>query len=736
VLIVMVQFPDDDFDPNNAEWPLNPNGAPQPAPVWVQNPEMLVTSIDQHAPNVPFTFVPGSLSEYFYKMSQNAPEADRLKVYGDVVHQVFPFTREEMRTYTGPNNPVAGMTLNNGLNILFNGLPGIPGLQLPPGRTYATYDNWTTTADYQHGYQPDPVPNEKFVDLVIICWRNIARDQLPQNVRTYLEGVSRWNEPTRAHLRWDGNEAVIPLNDGHKIQISFGRTGIASGSSIWFKNFLDQTPLYRSTGVREGNFRGLVHEVAHHLLSGTHFYGGPWSMISNSDHRSYAPTAFEMAELGWIQPTFVYKNQVVDFTETLGDLYTTGDAVAIEIDATQNRWYFLENHQMVSPYDFASSYDNIRNDVKGLYVLYHNDYLQSLQSATGSFDWTVAHVVPKLEWNANVPAFTRGTVNPQTGYTRSEIVDVVTPIPQPAGKADKRLHPIILINANNAQGYTEENHFSGKYSGDQHTMCTSGVWGPTTNPSNTYANRNIIPNVAVSTETSFRIVSETNGVLQVRIANNNVDIIPPARVTSTTVPTTEIPNPVVAYNYSCTTTILIEWAATVADADFDHFLITGGDAPVTAATTATSASINITVIANEGYATRLINVFSVDVSGNVSCNSVDGVKECSVLSCPDTQQKMSFGSTQEPVQEAALSPTVYPQPTREEVTIEVEGTIPTAQDYELSDAMGRGYLVTHRSTNSNGKASIHLRLNGLPCGVYSTSIITTQGIIRVPVIIY
>ena len=744
ILIVMVQFPDDDFEPDNEEWPLNGNGGPQPAPVWVQHPEMLVTSIDQHVPGTPFTYSPGSLSEFYYTMTQNLPEEQRLKVYGDVVHHVFPFTREQMRTYVGPNNPNQGMTVATGLDILFNGLPGFPGVQLPPGRTYAIYDNWTTTNYFDHIYQPDNAAGNRYVDLVIVCWRNIARNINPvlgEQTIAYLIHAN-WNQPTRAHLSW-GNTAVndIMLTEGIRIQTGFSRNGATSGASIWFGDFLEKDPMYRSTGVRDGNFRGLVHEIGHHLLGGEHFTGGPWTMLANTDNRAYCPTAFEMSELGWIEPTMIYQGQTADITQALGDLYTTGDAIAIEINGLKNQWYFLENHQMISPYDYTSSFDNVRDACKGLYVLYHQDKIQHLQSSNGAYDWSVANVVDKPEWNnAKVPVFEQGAVNKQTGFTRTE--QVYAEVAQLNGSIMK-WHPILLVKANNAAGYTEENYFSGKHAGDQHQRCSSGLWGPSTNPPNTFVDRtNPQVPVSISTGTSFRIVSESGGVMQIRVANNNADIIPPSRIAETTVPTTTIPNPTVAYGTPCERGVLVEWTP-VSETDVDHYLITGGDEPVTAPSTASSASITITVGANEGYTSRWVDVFTVDASGNVSCTALDGTKQCTVLSCPGNASKPAW----QPVRQTSNKqpvPTVvniYPQPAREQVTLEISGMRNPTIGVVVYDALGGSHLITHSTSKVSQDAiantlRITLDVTGLAAGMYSVVLQAEHSVHTLPILIY
>lgn len=247
ILVIMAQFPDDQYEPNNQEWSVNIQGGPQPAPLWVQNAGSLFTPVANFTA-LGLNPMENSVSDFFYEMTQNLPEADRLRIYGDVVHYVFPFTREQMRTWN-PNNqtPIPGMSIAEAMTIVINGVPGgPPGVQLPQGANWNTYDNWSSPGTYEHALANDP---QDYLDMVIVCWRDIDRSpNLNLQQLAYLN-AQQWTRPTRAHWSWNDFPDIV-TNDGHKIRAGYG-PGInaQNGTSIWFSNFLEPQRMIRTTGV-------------------------------------------------------------------------------------------------------------------------------------------------------------------------------------------------------------------------------------------------------------------------------------------------------------------------------------------------------------------------------------------------------------------------------------------------------------------------------------------------------
>lgn len=713
ILVIMAQFPDDNHDPNNQEWPLNLQGGPQPAPIWVQNPGSLFTPVADFTAQG-MNPLENSISDFFYEMTQVLPENERLRIYGDVVHYVFPLTREQMRTWNpGGQNPNPGMTILEAMNIVINGIPGGPaGVQLPQGSNWNTYDVWNSPGSYGHVIATDP---ERFLDLVIVCWRDITRStNLTPAQTAYLLNMN-WLQPTRAHWAWNGG-ADIFTNDGHRIRVGFGpaqatppNTIGQTGSTIWFSDFLAERGT-RSTGVPEYYFRGLVHEIGHHLL-GSHVRGSGNTLIANADHRAYTPTAYEMSELGWMTPTIIRKNTTYDQTLQLGDLLTTGDAVCIEIDETKNKWFMLENHQMINKYDFMSRGENIRNDTKGIYVMYHNNKEQRIQSASGSFDWPV--VLGKQLGSQVVPVFNLGNTNTTSGYTRSEIVTISTAEQAAYHIVDnnntaKYDHIILFTQTGSQTTPVDVNYFEAKtFAGDEHELCTTADWSSTSNPRNHWYDRTTLQ--AVSSETSFRLQSvDASGTYTLRIANNNKDITPPKRVDDLA----DIPinaGPYLGTHGPQTKIVNIAWTASVTDPDFDHYLITGGDNNVTAPTSANTQDIHISIPPNSGYVDRTVNVYTVDVSGNISCNAETGsisVRACATI---ETEQKRGHSTVSledAPTAETCVS--VWPHPFMNQLNMLLTGKHHVI-GVNIADEAGR--LVDCKVNVTNGFYNTQIQID-------------------------
>lgn len=91
ILIIMAQFNDDEFQRTDPNWPKVFNGDTNAPPVWVRDPTLLLVP-----PHTTFTPVAFSLSDFYYEMSQHSHTKDPLRMYGDVVHYVFPKSRAQL----------------------------------------------------------------------------------------------------------------------------------------------------------------------------------------------------------------------------------------------------------------------------------------------------------------------------------------------------------------------------------------------------------------------------------------------------------------------------------------------------------------------------------------------------------------------------------------------------------------------------------------------------------------
>ncbi|MBK6419327.1 MAG: hypothetical protein IPF79_09080 [Ignavibacteria bacterium] len=441
IVVVFVDFADDTYAPNSPEWPIGQ------APIWVNNGS-LFTPTAQYS-EVAFNPEPRSVSDYFWQMSQKSFD-DGLRIYGDCFYVQFPKTRQQVFDQN--------ITIDDATTTVV----GILDNQID----FATYDRWTSRERFQHNYAPDGV-----VDLFVIVWRNLVKDLVANTpFRSGLEarGFGVKSAVGLAVNPVPGNEMprLLPVDNGARSIYTEWAPYAANGfwqpygASIHMMNWLSDIGgalvHTRSNGIYDGVFRELIHEIGHHL-HGHHRQSGAWSVLSVSDSRSYAMSAAELIDLGWIEPVIIRKSGTVPENIQLGDLYTTGDVLAIEVESLTNplnvdkstpeglynssegsKWYFVENHQMISPYDFTigrlpvwgSSESTARGASRGLYITYNEDQIgfarQHVQSASGEFMWNNDRNA--TFWGrSNFPVFERLEQTRSDGSTHSEQIPLATP---------------------------------------------------------------------------------------------------------------------------------------------------------------------------------------------------------------------------------------------------------------------------------------------------------------------
>lgn len=556
ILMVFVRFPEDDWMPEHEYWPING------LPIWVHPGETgagtLLAPLAQY-PN----FAPpvNSLSEFYYDMSKHSfaqTGKQPLRMFGDMIAHTYTRTRANVAA----NGITPGAAACEILQAIT--LPNPP----PNSKGFNQYDNWSFGGEYLHANVPDA--NPKMIDLVIICWRNIERglnqavwpwDGDPPagvNIQVAKSMLSmNWHQPSRAQIRWASAEPEfcqtevvngVPVNADLNYSSQPHR-----GTSIWCSNFLENPGEVdtRYSGVKDRWFRLLVHEIGHHLI-GPHWSGGPWNLVANGSDRSYMPSALEMANLGWTAPKHIIRKngQTNNLHVELGDLYETGDFVQIEINEAEDRWYFLENHQLISKWDNPIS--DLRTTAegrlerKGLYLLYGRaeHYSQSLISSTGATTWPVWR--NEFHWGKWRPVFKKPELREESallGFTKSELI--------PLNDADRVLnvHPSQQTPEYNAVHLVDVDgdvvdvaHHDGGGAPDMFSEdCGRRLWTIGTNPGSHYTARQrvgqegqrTVSSTVHSTDASFLILDrQSNGTLTLRIdqgasALPNIDDRPP-----------------------------------------------------------------------------------------------------------------------------------------------------------------------------------------------------------------
>jgi hypothetical protein len=540
ILVVMVEFPDDTWEPNHPQWPL---GAGQ-LPVWanpaVQGGGSLLVPYNQFPA---FNPAPNSLSEFFFDMSKHSPSVQAglqpLRIYGDVIHHRYARSRANVaENAIRPEAAVAEV------------LDAITIPQAPVGtRGFQRYDTWTFNGPYSHANVADN--GVRWVDMVIVCWRNINRDLLaeewplrgtrPPTTPPGAQSLTDmdWLRPTRAAVRWDGPVEMhqVDLVNGEPIMVDFNyRTTPQSGRSIWFRNFLDEPGLLqpRFTGIADRWFRGLVHEVAHHLVLGAHWNESSWTLIANTGDRGYNPSAMEMAQLGWAAPKHTLrKNQPTsNLATTLGDLYLTGEFIQVEIDAPSGQWYYLENHTL------QSKWDNVVSDARttaadrmarrGLYLRYGDwdQREQGLKASTPSTTWPV--VRHEFVWGKWRPIFAPPEdrlPDALLGWTSSEQVwlsdqDRILNVPIESERTPQR-NSIYLIDDNGTT--VDRGLYEGGGDPEMFTEdCGRRLLTTSTNPGSHFTVRSVVNGMVQSTpiasDASMLITGRSpSGVLSLRL---------------------------------------------------------------------------------------------------------------------------------------------------------------------------------------------------------------------------
>ena len=137
VLVVFAQFPDDQYDINNVNWPKggNPSGWQNWLdPSWTGNPTT------------------GSLTDYFNQMSLGA-----LKIIGEEVSLTTLQSRSWYFSHNYKRYEIHKEILQQ---------------QLDPTWDFASYDNWTFNGNYSHRIGPDGK-----IEFVFFIWRNVSMDE-------------------------------------------------------------------------------------------------------------------------------------------------------------------------------------------------------------------------------------------------------------------------------------------------------------------------------------------------------------------------------------------------------------------------------------------------------------------------------------------------------------------------------------------------------------------------------
>jgi parallel beta-helix repeat protein len=364
VLYIYAQFPDDNYQSGNQNWPVN------------QPPVLMNNSVDETWSTSP---TPGTATEYF-----NEASFDQFKFTGKEYFVIAPHTRQ----WYLDNNKTRYHINREVIEELDNTI------------SFSEFDRWDYISTYNHVESAD-----EFVDFIVIIWRNISMDLSNED---YVYNTFQFGN--YGDLGWGANYFV---DNGSKEINPFWTSGSGGGATL--------------TNAISGNkLRSSIHEYAHYLLGNNDHHNGFsfWAMLDDWGARSNQINYYERDRLGWTpESANIYEidNSTQTTSVTLRDFATTGDAVRIAT-GTSNEYFIIENHQRISSYDVP----DLNSSQTGIYV-YHqhgsrgNDV--TFIPADGRYNWPIVEFTDNI-WGNNpssqLPVRYKAGSNPIDGYFDTE----------------------------------------------------------------------------------------------------------------------------------------------------------------------------------------------------------------------------------------------------------------------------------------------------------------------------
>jgi len=368
-MIVFVQFSDDSYVNSAIDWPLN-----QTPTAWMGT-NIIDPSINTNSTNY-------NLTHYYKIMSMN-----NFKIIGDCYNVVTPNTRQQY-----VNMGYKYWDINRQILEL-----------LDEDVEFDEYDKWNKRGAY---FQEWGIDGE--VDMIIMIYRNIDKD-FPNMYTNSLYF------PFDGEASLGGSE-IIMVDEGNKrIDMRKLNGGGVSGITI-------------ACGHNGLNFvkNVIIHELGHHFFGGMEFHQkvGGWGMMATYGSRSQIINSFERHRLGWI--TAKQYDYTPTFNISLNDFITTGDALRIKIPGTNNptQYYYLENHQKVSPIDFIDP----TSGGQGIYLMHQYYPIGStltFYNSKGRFDWSIVDSTMHPS-GKKVPVHKKGNEN-INGFFESDRIMTVFP---------------------------------------------------------------------------------------------------------------------------------------------------------------------------------------------------------------------------------------------------------------------------------------------------------------------
>lgn len=349
VLVIFAKFKDD-LNPHSC-WPTN------------SYPSEINNFIDENTNTSSTHFI--NLTNYYNQMSFG-----NFRVTGKVICAETPFPIN----YYIPKNeeyPVRSLANKDILKTIDDSVD------------FRKYDNWSYLSNYYHKNEPDGV-----VDMVVIIWRGLVF-------------ADDWCGESSL-----GNGPDLFVENGQiRIKMGFGGySGMGTfGSDVTIQYWGERSP--------GRNFKVVIHEIAHWLISSEHPYSSVdhsfWGMLTLAGE-SICANSFERERLEWLNPHLI-ENTIL--SAQLSNYVTTPSAYKFHPpNGYQGEMYYFENHQLISIYDNITS----NSEDKGIFILHfaHSYYMgDCVRIITSDGFWKWESPSEDNCWGNELPSFKKNSVD-------------------------------------------------------------------------------------------------------------------------------------------------------------------------------------------------------------------------------------------------------------------------------------------------------------------------------------
>jgi M6 family metalloprotease-like protein len=401
-----------------------------------------------------------NLTHYFRQMSLGA-----LHVVGDVLWVESARSQEEYRNgaYGRANTDV----LKERVDSLVD---------------FSRFDAWSCPSPYEQRQTPDSV-----VDMIVMVWRTRMFEYLGEASLGYTPAF---------------------VLDGKRIEMGFPeRFDYPLGSGVTC-----EYPYNDSPGEA---MRTMAHELGHWFLGAAHPYNSftdygkheYWGMLCTSHQVSSCANAYERERLGWITVPELLPGSAA----TLADFLLTGDARKHHPpEGEEGEYFYLENHQRLSPFDDVS----VDPADRGLWILHQNGpYMEfdnlRIEASDGNWVWDNPASTAAC-FGQELPVFARGAPAVLAGSSHRDQLST------PTSAVEWMFVRRDLAGRPQCGRFFAGEGFRGSFGPD-----TTSLFSPYSNPSSaTWAN--------VPTAFTLETVSDSGGRLTVRSHLSPLDA-PPAR---------------------------------------------------------------------------------------------------------------------------------------------------------------------------------------------------------------